>query len=101
VQFLGNVLVDGFIHWASPINFGIKLTVLNPQRGGDESAMPMVPASILETVLRVALCQPASCNLTASCSCVQPSCRRRVKTCRQTKFSFFMPTDSDSHALQS
>ena len=36
MQFLGNVLVDGFIHRASPVNFGIKLTVLNPQRGGDD-----------------------------------------------------------------
>jgi hypothetical protein len=36
VQFLGNVLVDGFVHRALPINFGIQVNEVNAQGGGDE-----------------------------------------------------------------
>jgi len=65
------------------------------------SATPMEPPSILETVLRVALCQPAICNLTAKSSCVQPLRRRNLMTCCRIKFSFFMATESESHAIRS
>ena len=36
MQFLGNVLVDGFVHRALPINFGIQVNEVNPQGGSDE-----------------------------------------------------------------
>jgi hypothetical protein len=36
VQFLGNVLVDGFVHWAFPINFWKQMDEMNAQGGGDE-----------------------------------------------------------------
>ena len=48
------------------------------------------PSSILETVLRVALYQPANCNLSANSSCVQP--RRLLRhrlTSRPMKFRCF------------
>lgn len=48
------------------------------------------PSSILETVLRVALYQPANCNLSANVSCVQP--RRLLRhrlTNRPMKFRCF------------
>src|ERR1019366_6221852 len=59
------------------------------------------PPSILETVLRVALCQPASCNWTAKSSCVQPLRSRSFLTCRRIKFSFFISTPLDSQVIQS
>ena len=65
------------------------------------SATPIEPPSILETVLRVALCQPASCNLMAKSSCVHPLRRRNLMTCCRIKFSFFMATESESHAILS
>ena len=36
MQFLGNVLVDGFVHWAFPINFWKQMDEMNAQGGGDE-----------------------------------------------------------------
>jgi hypothetical protein len=36
VQFLGNVLVDGFVHRALPINFGIQVNEVNAQGGSDK-----------------------------------------------------------------
>jgi hypothetical protein len=36
VQFVGDVFVDGFIHRAFPINFGIQMDEMDTQRGGDK-----------------------------------------------------------------
>ena len=36
MQFLGNMLVDGFVHRAFPINFGKQMDEMNAQGGGDE-----------------------------------------------------------------
>src|ERR1035438_8994882 len=63
--------------------------------------MPMEPPSILEMVLRVALCQPASCNWTAKSSCVQPLRWRSLITCRPIKFSFLeFNSSKSSHKSQ-
>jgi hypothetical protein len=36
VQFLWNMLVDGFIHWAIPVNGGIQVDEMDAQCSGDE-----------------------------------------------------------------
>jgi len=76
---------------------------VDAQRGGNEQQVVFGDAHRaafdLETVLRVALCQPASCNLTANLSCDQPLRWRSFLTCCRIKFSFFMATESESHAI--
>ena len=48
------------------------------------------PSSILETVLRVAPCQPARSNSSAKSPCVQLCWQRSLATCRPMKFRCFI-----------
>jgi hypothetical protein len=36
VFFFGDKLVDGFVHWAAPINFWKQMDEMDAQRGGDQ-----------------------------------------------------------------
>jgi hypothetical protein len=53
------------------------------------------PSSILETVLRVASYQPASCKRSAKKSCVQSSWSRFLLTSRPMKFRCFISSRSN------